>query len=828
MKKILLSILIALALCVTSVATPFAAIGDDVKTSTSASKDAQKNAGKTPTNNTKPTLKALGQAQEKQAEADAEAQAAKTTTPQSTHTSQKTQQAKKALDDYDAQTKAENAKREQETRAEVNKTEKIWGSGDTIDDAYENAQKRTEALQKQLDKAAQDVVDKLGTAQEQAAKDKLKEVSDALKAAEEAQKRIKETMDANKERVEGRQALQDAYDQLTRQDAIYARMSASGAERGELTKSLIETLTKYDKAISDGGYQEMKTLYKAGSVGPDRRKFETDTYVTTGIIQWGETGYVNMGKQSGDVAAYFKEKQGNKVINIGKQSGEVDKYFKEGQSGEVDKYFTQGQSGEIKITGQSGEVDKYFTQGQSGEVNKYFTQGQSGEVDEYFRKGQSGEIKITGQSGYTPTTPDGVFIGNSGYVYSTSMWWTLDYGMARQYVLRPWEFGYLSYHSALRDTMGEYSDAEMWYNTIYNGVALAVDIAGALPSIANGISDVVSAIDAYRTASATEDLAQAQADKENAAKDISAAEAALTDAKQRAEVAQSEAIAADAVISEQEELAKNYAEAEKEAMEDYNLDAAREARQLKEEALGKAEEANQLKEQKIKEAAQADGEAAAAQQALENANKRLQEADEAETEARQDLRDLSDIDDATEDRQALEEEYSRVDAAEKTATANAQRSEQAEKDALKAANDAREEQRKAEVELSKLERGKKIAQDVGDEQSVRDYEYQISEKNKEIANYDQAAVNAQNEAKVHAQQAKNYREEATELGEEAAETRADLEDARSLERAAQEKYNKTIQDAEALAYLKTHPNSAGEGSGGNPPSESAQQEEQAG
>ncbi len=61
-------------------------------------------------------------------------------------------------------------------------------------------------------------------------------------------------------------------------------------------------------------------------------------------------------------------------------------------------------------------------------------------------------------------------------------WWTMDYGMLRSYMLRPYEFGHLSYHSAMGDTMGEFSGAERNYNRI---VGTANRALGTLGKISN-------------------------------------------------------------------------------------------------------------------------------------------------------------------------------------------------------------------------------------------------------------------------------------------------------------------------------------------------------
>ena len=61
-------------------------------------------------------------------------------------------------------------------------------------------------------------------------------------------------------------------------------------------------------------------------------------------------------------------------------------------------------------------------------------------------------------------------------------WWTMDYGMLRSYMLRPYEFGHLSYHSAMGDTMGEFSKAERNYNKI---VGTANNVLGTISKVSN-------------------------------------------------------------------------------------------------------------------------------------------------------------------------------------------------------------------------------------------------------------------------------------------------------------------------------------------------------
>ena len=92
-------------------------------------------------------------------------------------------------------------------------------------------------------------------------------------------------------------------------------------------------------------------------------------------------------------------------------------------------------------------------------------------------------------------------------------WLVLDYGPAREYMLSPYEFGHLSYHSALGDTMGDFSRAEVVYNDVHSIVSSALSVVSAIPYAVNGLnnlSDVVkdwgsSSSDAQDTSDGSEE-----------------------------------------------------------------------------------------------------------------------------------------------------------------------------------------------------------------------------------------------------------------------------------------------------------------------------------
>jgi len=65
-------------------------------------------------------------------------------------------------------------------------------------------------------------------------------------------------------------------------------------------------------------------------------------------------------------------------------------------------------------------------------------------------------------------------------------YWVMDYGMIREYALRPWEFGFLSYSHALNDTLGYeestgesiYRNIFQWTNTVVKGINVVSSTLG--------------------------------------------------------------------------------------------------------------------------------------------------------------------------------------------------------------------------------------------------------------------------------------------------------------------------------------------------------------
>ena len=76
-------------------------------------------------------------------------------------------------------------------------------------------------------------------------------------------------------------------------------------------------------------------------------------------------------------------------------------------------------------------------------------------------------------------------------------WLILDYGPLREYALTPWDFGHLSYHSALRDTMGGFSKGERVFNNVFTAVQIGNDVLNAAPYLADRFNSLSGAVQSY-------------------------------------------------------------------------------------------------------------------------------------------------------------------------------------------------------------------------------------------------------------------------------------------------------------------------------------------
>ena len=141
-------------------------------------------------------------------------------------------------------------------------------------------------------------------------------------------------------------------------------------------------------------------------------------------------------------------------------------------------------------------------------------------------------------------------------------WWTMDYGLAHNWALKPLEFGYLSYHSALNDTMGDFSSAEMLYSQIFDLASLGVSALNGVSGVIKGVEDVVDAVGNFRRDDLVKDINEAREKKEEAMARSDALSNEATDARNAARQALMDA-----------EIAENAASGHKADFEKYDADA---------------------------------------------------------------------------------------------------------------------------------------------------------------------------------------------------------------------------------------------------------------
>ena len=266
-------------------------------------------------------------------------------------------------------------------------------------------------------------------------------------------------------------------------------------------------------------------------------------------------GYVNVGTQSG-------------YVNVGKQSG----YVKVGK-----------QSGYVNVGKQSG----------------YVPTARNWRLDQYDTAAQDVMLALDYQ-----------VLLNSWYGYH---FWVMDYGWAREYMLTPWSFGYLSYHHALGDTMGGLSAAEGIYNLAYNGIGPAMGVLSGLVGIGSSIyNDVSRAMDSYgslRLSQARRDQAAATDEYNEAMDSAEEAEARAQEARDQAALAQGAVDGLDSQIAEAEAKAADAAAREKQALADGDAEAAAAAKAEKEQAYKDASNFKTQKEAAEREVAAKDMEA---------------------------------------------------------------------------------------------------------------------------------------------------------------------------------------------------------------------------
>lgn len=278
-----------------------------------------------------------------------------------------------------------------------------------------------------------------------------------------------------------------------------------------------------------------------------------------------------------------KDKELSKVVrnsgyvDVGKQSGYVD----------VGK-----QSGYVKVGKQSGYVNV-------GKQSGYVPTARNWRLDQYDTDAQDVMLALDYQ-----------VLLNSWYGYH---FWVMDYGWAREYMLTPWSFGYLSYHHALGDTMGDLSAAEGIYNLAYNGIGPAMGVLSGLVGIGSSIyNDVSRAMDSYgslRLSQARRDQAAATDEYNEQMDKAEDAEARAQEAREEAELARGAAYGLTTQISEAENRAADAAAREKQALADGDAEAAAAAKAEKEQAYKDASNFKTQKEAAEREAAAKDMEA---------------------------------------------------------------------------------------------------------------------------------------------------------------------------------------------------------------------------
>ena len=369
-------------------------------------------------------------------------------------------------------------------------------------------------------------------------------------------------------------------------------------------------------------------------------------------------------------------------------------------------------------------------------------------------------------------------------------WLYLDYGPVRDYALKPVEFGYLSYHSALGDTMGEFSRGEKVYNGIYQGVQAGLAVLGSIPYVMNSVDNVVDAIQSHRKNSAQEDFKKAQDAMDEASDDYwnnmdAAAEAEkeateLKDEAQRlkenADLLYAQIEAADQVAAEAR--AKGDPEAEKAAIEE----SARLA-QEQEELLRQVDKTTNAAKEKEKIAA-------GARNAAEEADERYNQAVKDEANAREDLANLSGVNKAKENRNNAEQELANATASQQEASARAQQAVAQQTTAKNTAVLARQNEQVAKDAVADLDAKSDAAIRAGNTQLAEDYKKQADAKRAEALNYETLAQASEAEAAAYGQEAQRQQAEADKYGEKVKVAQNDVTEAQKQQALADSEYKR--------------------------------------
>lgn len=366
----------------------------------------------------------------------------------------------------------------------------------------------------------------------------------------------------------------------------------------ELDESTAEAEKKRDKALAEGDTTAYNEALKVISDNVDAKVRINEEMLSIGVrlgeieaqidIIWGgkKEKKKNEGWKAGEITGVDcsgasnlfeclrkglvqKDKELDKVVrnrgyvNVGTQSGYVN----------VGK-----QSGYVKVGKQSGHVNV-------GRQSGYVPTARNWRLDQYDTAAQDVMLALDYQ-----------VLLNSWYGYH---FWVMDYGWAREYMLTPWSFGYLSYHHALGDTMGGLSAAEGIYNLAYNGIGPAMGVLSGLVGVGSSIyNDVSRAMDSYgslRLSQARREQQEATDEYNEALDSAEEAEARAAEAREEAELAQGAIEGLDSQIAEAEAKAADAAAREKQALADGDAEAAAAAKAEKEQAY---KDASNFKTQK--------------------------------------------------------------------------------------------------------------------------------------------------------------------------------------------------------------------------------------
>lgn len=442
-------------------------------------------------------------------------------------------------------------------------------------------------------------------------------------------------------------------DDISDDDTSSASDFMTGAENGEIPTA----------GESNTGMTFQEATERYNSLKPQQEKLATDIEAKDNAIAKAQQDKENA-KNAGDKDAYDKAEAEEKRLTEERNALSSQKQMIDSQLEPAETRINQGEDGEVPVdilegggvdAWKAGEITGVDCSGASNlfeclrkglvqkdkELDKvvrnrgYVNVGtQSGYVNVGKQSGyvnvgrQSGYVNVGRQSGYVPTARnwrldqydtaaqdvmlalDYQVLLNSWYGYH---FWVMDYGWAREYMLTPWSFGYLSYHHALGDTMGGLSAAEGIYNLAYNGIGPAMGVLSGLVGVGSSIyNDVSRAMDSYgslRLSQARREQQEATDEYNEALDSAEEAEARAQEARDQAALAQGAIDGLDSQIAEAEAKAADAAAREKQALADGDAEAAAAAKAEKEQAYKDASNFKTQKEAAEREVAAKDMEA---------------------------------------------------------------------------------------------------------------------------------------------------------------------------------------------------------------------------